>query len=426
MTERADLTNLPSSWDVRRLDELADIVSGGTPSKARSDWWSGTVPWVSPKDMKRPRLHDATDHITEEAAQQGSRMVPAKTVFLVVRGMILAKNVPVAITERPMAFNQDMKAIIAYPGVNPDFLFYAIRARAGDLASEISTSAHGTRRMGSFSVESLRVPLPRDQREQNAIVGLLARLESAALVQQLALSALNELKAGTMTRLFREDLFGGEALRATEIDEQPSSWRVEAIGSHFSVGNGSTPSRQNPGYWTGGSLPWLTSKRVHDTIIRAADEYVTHEAKRDCHLPLVPSGSLVIAITGQGKTLGNVAKVTFDTFVNQHLAYLKPTGTKVNPDFLLAYLQTRYQDLRRAASAGGSTKGALTCGFLAGYRFPLPPLHEQEQIAGLWRRLTDRLETADSRRTSSVALFETALEALMSGELRVTPLLGGG
>ena len=55
---------IPKDWVIKPLQELADIYSGGTPSKENEKWWRGVIPWVSTKDLKRPRLTDVRDHIT--------------------------------------------------------------------------------------------------------------------------------------------------------------------------------------------------------------------------------------------------------------------------------------------------------------------------------------------------------------------------
>ena len=160
---RADAGNgmaAGNGWPVCRLADVADIVSGGTPSKARSDWWRGTLPWASPKDLKRPRLADTEDHITDEAATEGSRVVPPGSIFIVIRGMILARDVPVAVTETRMAFNQDMKAIIPRAEVDSTFVLYAIRARKDSLFQLIGTSAHGTRRISTSAIADFTIPVP--------------------------------------------------------------------------------------------------------------------------------------------------------------------------------------------------------------------------------------------------------------------------
>lgn len=80
---------MAGEWAETTLGEMADFISGGTPSKSRPSYWTGPVPWASAKDMKRFRLEDTEDHLSEDAVANGTRLVPAGTVFLLTRGMTL-------------------------------------------------------------------------------------------------------------------------------------------------------------------------------------------------------------------------------------------------------------------------------------------------------------------------------------------------
>jgi type I restriction enzyme, S subunit len=175
--KQTEIGEIPESWDAGRVGSLAHPVSGGTPSKNMPEWWSGSIPWASPKDMKVTRLVETEDHLTEEAIKLGSRLVPEKTIFVVIRGMVLAKDVPIAIADVPMAFNQDMRALVPTGAIDPDFLLYAMTSRKQAMTSEIGTSAHGTRRIGSKAVEDLLVPVPRDRDEQERIGQAILILE---------------------------------------------------------------------------------------------------------------------------------------------------------------------------------------------------------------------------------------------------------
>jgi type I restriction enzyme, S subunit len=128
---------VPEIWEVVEHSVVCRFQSGGTPSKKNPDFWKGTIPWASPKDMKRPRLDDVTDHISQEALESGSKLAPAGSVFVVVRGMILAKTVPVAFAEVPMAINQDIKAIIPGPKLRSDFLLYALETVRDNLFKKV-------------------------------------------------------------------------------------------------------------------------------------------------------------------------------------------------------------------------------------------------------------------------------------------------
>ncbi|GIW56740.1 MAG: type I restriction-modification enzyme, S subunit [Nitrospiraceae bacterium] len=210
--KQTEIGEIPESWEVKPVSAVSDAVSGGTPSKQRTDWWSGSIPWASPKDMKRLRLRDTEDHITPEAAEAGSRIVPPKTVFIVVRGMVLAKDVPVAITEVPMAFNQDMKALLPSERINPDFLLYALCARKSALIQEIGTSAHGTRRMAGSSVDGLLIPVPKDSEEQRDIAETLHMLDRREEISKERVRCLQALFSSTLHALMTG------AIRVKDLD----------------------------------------------------------------------------------------------------------------------------------------------------------------------------------------------------------------
>ncbi len=105
------LGQIPEGWQIATLSSVCDFFSGGTPARNRIDWWNGSIPFLSAKDMKSFEVIDTSEHVTPEAASTGSRVMPARTIFILVRGMALAHSFPVCISTRPLAFNQDLKAI---------------------------------------------------------------------------------------------------------------------------------------------------------------------------------------------------------------------------------------------------------------------------------------------------------------------------
>ena len=118
-------------WPLVALSEHFSMSSGGTPSKAKRDFWIGKIPWVSPKDMKSDVIVDTEDHISDAAvAGSATKLLPAQTVVCVVRSGILKHSFPVAILSRPMCINQDLIAFMPKTGaVNPRFLLYVLKSR---------------------------------------------------------------------------------------------------------------------------------------------------------------------------------------------------------------------------------------------------------------------------------------------------------
>lgn len=115
------------SWKKRRLKHHVNrLFGGGTPSKERLEFWSnGTIPWVSPKDMKRRHIESAEDQITPEAVRQSSaRLVPKGSVLMVVRSGILRHTIPVAINLVEVSLNQDLKAFTFRETLLPEYFIY--------------------------------------------------------------------------------------------------------------------------------------------------------------------------------------------------------------------------------------------------------------------------------------------------------------
>ena len=151
----------PMGWECMPFNKIGRFLSGSTPSKERTDYWGGLIPWVSPKDMKVTRINDAIDHVTDLAFEETNlKVVEPRCVLIVVRGMILAHSFPVAVNQVPVAINQDMKAIVPLTKVNVLFLLECISLLKRQILSEVSTAGHGTKRLDSEAMKKILVPLP--------------------------------------------------------------------------------------------------------------------------------------------------------------------------------------------------------------------------------------------------------------------------
>jgi type I restriction enzyme S subunit len=416
-----ELGLVPQGWEVRAIRDLCDIWSGGTPRKSEPAFWRGDIPWVSGKDLKSPQLEDGIDHISAEGLNAGSRLAPAGAVFVLVRGMGLAKDLPVATAKRPMAFNQDVKALVPRTGLSGLFLRSAIYHAKDRLLSRIVPSAHGTMTLNLDDVENLSILVPANPAEAEAIASVLDLVQRAISTEKHQLEVTIDFKRAAMRELFTRGL-RGEAQRETEIGPAPESWEVVKLGSLGRVGNGSTPKKTIPEYWTGGTYPWLTSAKVYDREITAADQFVTTQALSECHLPRIKPGAVLIAITGQGKTLGHCAVLKIEATINQHIAYVATDTKRAEPSFIRGYLETQYDFLRQVGSAGGSTKGALTCAFLRELPIPFPSLDEQREIIAVLDTIDRKIDLHKRKRAVLEDLFKSLLHKLMTGEIRVEDL----
>ena len=195
------------------LGEFVDPVSGATPSKKTERFWSGDVPWVSPKDMKRDFLSESQDHVSQAALDETNlSLVKQGNTLIVVRGMILARDIPVAINRNPVTINQDMKALIPKTKeVTGAYIWATLRLAKQKLQMLVRTAGHGTRKLDTPDLMQFPIPLPNPGRlkqvaslvEHHRLM-IERRQNSKRLLDRVFAITLNKAFDGSLTASWRD------------------------------------------------------------------------------------------------------------------------------------------------------------------------------------------------------------------------------
>lgn len=201
-------------------------------------------------------------------------------------------------------------------------------------------------------------------------------------------------------------------------DNRRVSWSRMPLGKFCKISSGGTPERKVARYWSGGTIPWVTTAEINYRRIEQAQQYITEEGLRNSSAKLLPSGTVLVALYGQGKTRGRVATLGVDAATNQACAALMP-DSRIAPQYLYHYLVHSYQVLRQLSNAGGQQN--LSAEILSNFVITVPPAFEQRQIADMlstWECVLDRLlQQFDAKQT----LFAALRESLTSGSRRLEP-----
>jgi len=190
----------------------------------------------------------------------------------------------------------------------------------------------------------------------------------------------------------------------------PDGVSYVAIGDIADCFAGATPSTQRVEYWTNGTIPWMSSGEVNKKLITQTDKLITQEAFDSCSTRMIPKDSVVIALAGQGKTRGLVARTRIELCTNQSLCSLVPKGP-VSSDFLYYYLSSQYVQLR-SASSGDGTRGGLNLQIIKSYLVPAPPVevqHEIVQILESFSQLEAELEAELEARKKQYEFYRNQL-----------------
>lgn len=192
-------------------------------------------------------------------------------------------------------------------------------------------------------------------------------------------------------------------------------WKKVRLGDIATIFSGSTPSRSNVSFWNG-TIPWVTTTQIQNNIINFNDvkEFITEDGFKKSSLKIIPKGTLLMAMYGQGKTRGRVGILNFDSTINQACAAIK-VSQKVSSLFLYQYFQFKYEDIRALSNSGGQKN--LSAEIIKSIEFHLPPFSEQEKIVNtlsIWDSAIEKTEKLIEKKESLLNWY--AKRILISGK----------
>ena len=165
--------------------------------------------------------------------------------------------------------------------------------------------------------------------------------------------------------------------------------------------SGGTPNTSKPEYWENGTIPWMSSGEVNLGIIYQTEKFITELGLKNSSAKFVPKNSIVIALAGQGKTRGKVARIKIDLTTNQSLASLTFDEKLVNSDYVYHFLESQYENLRQISSGNGN-RGGLNLQMISSYQIPIPPLDVQAEIV----RILDAFTAVTAELTAELNMRE--------------------
>ncbi|MGR6901024.1 restriction endonuclease subunit S [Glutamicibacter sp. BSL13] len=258
-----------------------------------------------------------------------------------------------------------------------------------------------------------------------------AEIDAFIADQEQLIALLEERRTATITQAVTKGLNPDAPMKNSGLEwlgEIPEHWTVEKLSWLSQIGNGSTPATDNLDYWADGDIPWLNSSCVNLDEVVEPSKFVTTTAVKACHLPMVPAGSLLVGLTGQGKTRGMVTRLGINSTINQHIAYVTPSSA-LNASYAYWFSVGAYQQLRFISEGNGGTKGGLTCDQLGRLRIPRMSSDEQARISTYLDRETAEIDAAITDAREAIALSKerraAVISAAVTGKIDVRGLTTG-
>lgn len=407
---------LPSGWAITNIAEIGDLVGGKTPSKAEPCFWAnGTVPWVSPKDMKVFDLAGSEDQISEAAISDGGmNLLPAQSILMVTRSGILSHTFPVAITRKPVTINQDIKAIAPAAAFNTRYLAYNLKSQQRTILNDCAKSGTTVESVETGQLKKLPIPLaplPEQKRIADKLDSVLARVDACrdrldrlpALLKRFRQSILAAATSGRLT----EDWRVGQEISWEEV-------HLSDIGE-FGRGKSKHRPRNDPRLY-GGPHPFVQTGDVtgSEGVIRKHTQ--TYSDFGLAQSKLWPAGTLCITIAAN---IADTAILSYPACFPDSIVGFSPDESKCSAHFVKWVIDVIKEDLERFAPA--TAQKNINLGILSEIAFKLPSLPEQTEIVRRVEILfafADRLEARLASARRQVGQLTPALLAkAFRGEL---------
>ncbi|MCV3553493.1 restriction endonuclease subunit S [Campylobacter sp. CNRCH_2013_0898h] len=376
------MTKLPQGWEVKKLGDIAEISSGGTPSRNKKEYWeNGTIPWVKIKDIKEKFISTTEEFITEDGLKNSSAKLFKKGTLLY---SIFATLGEVAILDIDATTNQAIAGInIKENNINSLYLMYFLRSIKDEICSKGRGAAQNN--LNLTILKQIKIPLPPLQ-EQERIVGILdesfAKIDESIKILEQDLLNLDELMQSTLQKAF-------DPLKdnAKENYKLPQGWEWKSLGEIGEIITGTTPSKNNPNFY-GNEYPLFKPSDLNgDMIIKFASDNLS-KLGFDNARNLPKDTILVVCI---GASIGKVGLSGVNGSCNQQINAIIPNSAFVSKYLFFVCLSNYFQEILKK-NASQTTLPIINKTEFSKLQIPMPSLKEQEQIASYLDELSSNVK----------------------------------
>lgn len=267
------------------------------------------------------------------------------------------------------------------------------------------TSSTGARhdRISITNDHFMGLPVPvSSPREQEKISDCLSSLEVLISAECRRLEMLRTHRTVLMKRILPVLGQSAPPMRFPEFCDR-GPWRHTNLAQIAEIRSGSTPSRAEPAFFSGGNIPWVKTTDLNNGFIVRTEECITPEARARVN----PTGSVLVAMYGGFKQIGRTGFLTMPAATNQAISVLNANENEVLPIYLLTWMNARVGDWKRIASSSRKDPN-ITGGDVANFPIAYPDKDEQQKIADAIAPLNDGIE-AQAKKIGSLKAHKAGL-----------------
>ena len=353
--------------EYKALGELCDVVSGGTPSRSKQEYWNGDIPWIKIGNIKSKYVSEADEFITEAGLSGSSAKMLKKGTILYT---IFATLGEAGVLTIDACTNQAIAGITIKDEsvIDRDYLFYYLKSKK----KYVNKVGRGVAQ-NNINMSILRgfeVPI-RKLHEQQEITNILDKTSSIIEDRRQELEKLDELIKARFVEVFGNPVTNDKG------------WSTDSCKNLMKkIGSGATPKGGRESYCDEG-ISLIRSMNVYNNRFAYKDlAHITDEQAEQLDNVTIEKSDVLLNITGA--SVARCCVVPDDLLparVNQHVSIIR-CKENLLPEFVCSmFTEDNYQRLLwNIATAGGATREAITKQQIEDLQLIVPPLDLQKQF----------------------------------------------
>ncbi|PFQ31115.1 restriction endonuclease subunit S [Bacillus cereus] len=412
-----EIEEIPDDWEVKKLGDLfSDMKTGSTPSRSVSQYYTGTIPWITSGELKYKVIYDTKEKITEQAVKDTNlRAYPKGTFFIAITGLEAeGTRGSCAITGVEATTNQSCLAFEPIEGFSNLYLYYWYRLHGDYIAKRY---AQGTKQqsLNHKIVKEIEILVPPIE-EQEKISAILSSVDEVIEKTEFIIEKTEKVKQGLMQQVFTKGI-GHKEFKETEIGKIPCEWRLVRVSD--------LTLEHKQGYYTKDTyvedgvylirITDLKNPKVDFSIMPKLDmdESIYEQFK-------VEKGDFLFARSGAsigryGIVMEEDPKAVFASY----LIRFKFNNEYVNNRYFGYFYESNACWKQIKSIIQGSSNPNINANNIKNLKIALPSLSEQKQIVDIICSVDEKIRINTLILQDLQTLKKGLMQSLLTGKVRV-------
>lgn len=387
MTPQLRFPEFSGEWQVKKLGDIAQISSGGTPSRTNPTYWNGDVPWVTTSEINFNIINITNQAITQKGmSNSAAKLFPKGAILIALYGQGKTRG-KVAMLGIEATTNQACAAIVPVNShLNNIFLYQNLSFRYDELR-RLSNDGSQKNLSGQL-IKSLTFPISQLS-EQEKIADFLTAVDDRAQAQQQQVELLKKYKKGVMQKIFTQQIRFKD-----ENGNSYPDWQEKKLGEVFNGEKGSGLSRDD--VTESGLNSCILYGELYTKYEEVVENVISRTNSSDGKLSLVNDLLLPCSTTTTGIDLANATALNdANVRLGGDIAILR--FRKQGSNIFYAYYLSHFMKTKLAAYGQGSTIVHMYYSHYKNMNIIEPNLAEQEKIADFLTSLDDKIKLEEAK-----------------------------